>query len=104
MGGTCQCLLVLHEFWSLLDDPVVYFDTVFTANFVGCVYKRKEFRHGHNHHNTVGRIFSALRLVDFPFGSPTREIKVNAMYVLGGIVSVGLLIYLMIALLKAEWF
>lgn len=28
----------------------------------------------------------------------------NAMYVLGGMVSVGLLIYLMVALLKAEWF
>ncbi|MEK9141016.1 MAG: K(+)-transporting ATPase subunit F [Nitrospira sp.] len=28
----------------------------------------------------------------------------NVMYVLSGIVSVGLLIYLMIALLKAEWF
>lgn len=28
----------------------------------------------------------------------------NAMYSLGGIVSVGLLIYLMVALLKAEWF
>jgi K+-transporting ATPase KdpF subunit len=28
----------------------------------------------------------------------------NAMYVLGGILSLGLLVYLMIALLKAEWF
>ncbi|THJ18424.1 MAG: K(+)-transporting ATPase subunit F [Nitrospira sp. CG24B] len=28
----------------------------------------------------------------------------NVMYVLSGIASVGLLIYLMIALLKAEWF
>lgn len=28
----------------------------------------------------------------------------NAMYVLGGMASVGLLIYLMVALLKAEWF
>ncbi|HWF60869.1 MAG TPA: potassium-transporting ATPase subunit F [Nitrospira sp.] len=28
----------------------------------------------------------------------------NAMYVLSGTVSAGLLIYLMIALLKAEWF
>lgn len=28
----------------------------------------------------------------------------NGMYVLSGMVSVGLLIYLMIALLKAEWF
>ncbi|QPD02871.1 MAG: Potassium-transporting ATPase subunit F [Candidatus Nitrospira kreftii] len=28
----------------------------------------------------------------------------NVMYVLSGIVSVGLLIYLMITLLKAEWF
>ncbi|MCC6141711.1 MAG: K(+)-transporting ATPase subunit F [Nitrospira sp.] len=28
----------------------------------------------------------------------------NAMYVLGGILSVGLLGYLMIALLKPEWF
>ncbi|MBS0184239.1 MAG: K(+)-transporting ATPase subunit F [Nitrospira sp.] len=28
----------------------------------------------------------------------------DAMYVLGGMVSVGLLIYLMVALLKAEWF
>jgi len=28
----------------------------------------------------------------------------NVMYVLSGTVSVGLLIYLMIALLKAEWF
>jgi len=28
----------------------------------------------------------------------------NAMYVLSGIVFVGLLIYLMVALLKAEWF
>ncbi|HXX74965.1 MAG TPA: K(+)-transporting ATPase subunit F [Nitrospiraceae bacterium] len=28
----------------------------------------------------------------------------NAMYVLGGILSIGLLVYLMIALLKAEWF
>jgi len=28
----------------------------------------------------------------------------STMYLLGGIVSVGLLIYLLIALLKAEWF
>ena len=28
----------------------------------------------------------------------------NVMYVLGGIFSVGLLVYLMIALLKPEWF
>jgi K+-transporting ATPase KdpF subunit len=28
----------------------------------------------------------------------------DVMYVLGGTVSVGLLIYLMVALLKAEWF
>lgn len=28
----------------------------------------------------------------------------NATYVLGGIVSLGLLIYLMVALLKPEWF
>jgi len=28
----------------------------------------------------------------------------NVMYVLGGILSVGLLIYLMVALLKPEWF
>ena len=28
----------------------------------------------------------------------------NVMYVLGGILSVGLLVYLLIALLKPEWF
>lgn len=28
----------------------------------------------------------------------------NAMYLLGGLASIGLLIYLMVALLKAEWF
>ncbi|MGZ8423290.1 MAG: K(+)-transporting ATPase subunit F [Nitrospira sp.] len=28
----------------------------------------------------------------------------NAMYVLGAVLSLGLLVYLMIALLKAEWF
>ena len=28
----------------------------------------------------------------------------NALYVLGGILSLGLLIYLMVALLKPEWF
>jgi K+-transporting ATPase KdpF subunit len=28
----------------------------------------------------------------------------NVMYVLGGILSLGLLVYLMIALLKPEWF
>lgn len=28
----------------------------------------------------------------------------NVMYVLGGGLSVGLLVYLMVALLKAEWF
>ncbi len=28
----------------------------------------------------------------------------NAMYVLGALLSLGLLVYLMIALLKAEWF
>lgn len=28
----------------------------------------------------------------------------NAMYVLGAVLSLGLLLYLMIALLKAEWF
>ncbi len=28
----------------------------------------------------------------------------NAMYVLGGILSLGLLAYLMVALLKPEWF
>jgi K+-transporting ATPase KdpF subunit len=28
----------------------------------------------------------------------------NAMYVLGAVLSLGLLMYLMIALLKAEWF
>jgi K+-transporting ATPase KdpF subunit len=31
-------------------------------------------------------------------------VNVNAMYLLGGIVSMGLLIYLMVALLKPEWF
>lgn len=28
----------------------------------------------------------------------------NGMYLLGGMLSLGLLIYLMVALLKAEWF
>ncbi|MEO5954831.1 MAG: K(+)-transporting ATPase subunit F [Nitrospiraceae bacterium] len=28
----------------------------------------------------------------------------NAMYVVGGILSLGLLLYLMVALLKPEWF
>ncbi|NGZ95988.1 MAG: K(+)-transporting ATPase subunit F [Nitrospira sp. WS110] len=28
----------------------------------------------------------------------------SAMYILGGMASIGLLIYLMVALLKAEWF
>ncbi len=28
----------------------------------------------------------------------------NGMYLLGGILSIGLLIYLMVALLKPEWF
>ncbi|MBL8071119.1 MAG: K(+)-transporting ATPase subunit F [Nitrospira sp.] len=28
----------------------------------------------------------------------------NAMYLLGAVLSLGLLVYLMIALLKAEWF
>jgi K+-transporting ATPase KdpF subunit len=28
----------------------------------------------------------------------------SAMYILGGIASIGLLIYLLVALLKAEWF
>lgn len=28
----------------------------------------------------------------------------NAMYVLGGVLSLGLLVYLMVALLKPEWF
>ncbi|MCW5796973.1 MAG: K(+)-transporting ATPase subunit F [Nitrospira sp.] len=28
----------------------------------------------------------------------------NAMYVIGAVLSLGLLVYLMIALLKAEWF
>ena len=28
----------------------------------------------------------------------------NAMYMLGAVLSLGLLVYLMIALLKAEWF
>ncbi|MBA2487178.1 MAG: K(+)-transporting ATPase subunit F [Nitrospira sp.] len=28
----------------------------------------------------------------------------NSMYVLGAVLSLGLLVYLMIALLKAEWF
>ena len=28
----------------------------------------------------------------------------NAMYVLGGILSLGLLVYLVVALLKPEWF
>ncbi|HMU30193.1 MAG: K(+)-transporting ATPase subunit F [Nitrospira sp.] len=28
----------------------------------------------------------------------------NAMYVLGAVLSLGLLVYLMVALLKAEWF
>ena len=28
----------------------------------------------------------------------------NAMYVVGGILSLGLLVYLMVALLKPEWF
>ncbi|MCS6296150.1 MAG: K(+)-transporting ATPase subunit F [Nitrospira sp.] len=28
----------------------------------------------------------------------------NAMYVLGAVLALGLLVYLMIALLKAEWF
>jgi len=28
----------------------------------------------------------------------------NGMYLLGGVLSLGLLVYLMVALLKAEWF
>jgi K+-transporting ATPase KdpF subunit len=28
----------------------------------------------------------------------------NVMYVIGGLLSLGLLVYLMVALLKAEWF
>ena len=28
----------------------------------------------------------------------------NVMYVVGGLLSLGLLVYLMVALLKAEWF
>jgi K+-transporting ATPase KdpF subunit len=31
-------------------------------------------------------------------------VAMNAMYVLGAVLSLGLLVYLMIALLKAEWF
>jgi K+-transporting ATPase KdpF subunit len=31
-------------------------------------------------------------------------VGMNAMYVLGAVLSLGLLVYLMIALLKAEWF
>jgi K+-transporting ATPase KdpF subunit len=33
-----------------------------------------------------------------------EELTMTAMYLLGGIVSLGLLIYLMVALLKPEWF
>ena len=33
-----------------------------------------------------------------------RNMTMNVMYVLGGILSLGLLVYLMVALLKPEWF
>lgn len=45
-----------------------------------------------------------------PAGSSRRwsdceeVVTMNVMYVLGGLLSVGLLVYLMVALLKAEWF
>ena len=32
------------------------------------------------------------------------DMTMNVMYVLGGILSLGLLVYLMVALLKPEWF
>ncbi len=72
-------------------------------NFVGCL-PEEATSYGDTHHRTVGRILSALRLARFWFRSSTGEINMNAMYVLSGTVSAGLLIYLMIALLKAEWF
>ncbi|ULA60876.1 MAG: hypothetical protein LZF60_270204 [Nitrospira sp.] len=37
-------------------------------------------------------------------GQTLGGVVMNAMYVIGAVLSLGLLVYLMIALLKAEWF
>jgi K+-transporting ATPase KdpF subunit len=38
------------------------------------------------------------------FPQPAKGVAMDVMYVLGAVLSVGMLVYLMIALLKAEWF
>ena len=44
------------------------------------------------------------RLADLRFGQDDRRGIMSAIYVVSGCVSAGLLVYLVIALLKPEWF
>ena len=60
--------------------------------------------HGSHLSDYRSNIFSAVRLAHLGIGSAVRGKAMNAMYVLGGILSLGLLVYLMVALLKPEWF
>jgi K+-transporting ATPase KdpF subunit len=43
-------------------------------------------------------------LVDLRFGQDDRRGCMSAIYVVSGFVSAGLLVYLVVALLKPEWF
>jgi K+-transporting ATPase KdpF subunit len=63
------------------------------------------YAHGSRLSGYHSDIFSAVRLADFDAGATVTEgMAMNVMYVLGGILSLGLLVYLMVALLKPEWF
>jgi K+-transporting ATPase KdpF subunit len=62
------------------------------------------YAHGSHLSGYRGDFFSAVRLAHLGVGATVGGKAMNAMYVLGGILSLGLLVYLMVALLKPEWF
>jgi K+-transporting ATPase KdpF subunit len=63
------------------------------------------YAHGSHLSGYRSDIFSAVRLAHLGAGATVKGgTAMNAMYVLGGILSLGLLVYLMVALLKPEWF
>lgn len=64
----------------------------------------KEPIHGSDLFGGRRGVFSAVRLAHLGVGQTLGGVVMNAMYVIGAVLSLGLLVYLMIALLKAEWF
>ncbi|HEX9135718.1 MAG TPA: K(+)-transporting ATPase subunit F, partial [Nitrospirota bacterium] len=87
--------------------PVLYYECgqVEEDRWTTCSLPSIEgYAHGSHPSDYCSDIFSAVRLAHLGIGSPVGGHAMNAMYILGGILSLGLLVYLMVALLKPEWF